>query len=64
MTMAPIWKKCPKCHKKYDWNPDAGNFNCPYCHGLGKSMGGIFDTIFGKKKDTKKSGNEESYSES
>lgn len=64
MTMAPIWKKCPQCHKKYDWNPDAGNFNCPYCRGLEKPMGGIFDTIFGKKKDTKKSSNEESDFES
>lgn len=36
MTIIPILKKCPKCHKKYAWNPDVGNFDCPYCHGLGK----------------------------
>ena len=29
MTMVPMIKKCPKCHKKYSWNPDVGNFNCP-----------------------------------
>jgi len=34
--MIPIQKKCPKCHKKYIWNPDVGNFDCPYCHGLGR----------------------------
>lgn len=49
MTMLPMWKKCPECHKKYDWNPDAGHFNCPYCHGLGKPGGGIWGNIFGKK---------------
>lgn len=46
MTMVPMWKKCPKCHKKYAWNPDVGNFNCPYCHGLGKSESGILGKIF------------------
>lgn len=51
MTILPMWKKCPKCHMKYDWNPDAGHFNCPYCLGLGKPGGGILENIFGKKKD-------------
>lgn len=46
MTMVPMWKTCPKCHRKYEWNPDVGKFNCSYCHGLGK-QGKIFD----KKKD-------------
>lgn len=49
MTMVPMWKKCPKCHRKYGWNPDVGNFNCPYCHGLGKPGGGILENVFGKK---------------
>ena len=52
MTMLPMWKKCPKCHKKYDWNPDVGHFNCPYCHGLGKPGGGILGIIFENKKDS------------
>lgn len=51
MTMVPIWKKCPKCHKKYSWNPDLAHFTCPYCYGLGKSSNGFLDGIFGKKKD-------------
>lgn len=31
MTMMPIWKTCPRCHRKYDWNPDVGVRTCPYC---------------------------------
>lgn len=58
MTMAPIWKICPRCHRRYDWNPDVGRFGCPYCHGLEKTIGKIVDTIFGKA-DTKESGDEE-----
>ena len=54
MTMLSIWKKCPKCHRKYVWNPDVGNFNCPYCHGLGTQLGELVGSIFGKKKDTLK----------
>jgi len=50
MTIVPMWKICPKCHKKYDWNPDVGNFNCPYCHGLGVPGGGLLDKVFRKKK--------------
>ena len=26
--------------------------DCPYCHELGKPMGGILESILGKKKDT------------
>lgn len=51
MTMVPMWKTCPKCHRKYDWNPDVGKFNCPYCHGLGTPGMNILKKIFGKKKD-------------
>ncbi len=36
MTLLPILKVCPKCHKKYSYNPDLGHLLCPYCHGLGK----------------------------
>ena len=51
MTMVPMWKTCPKCHKKYDWNPDVGRFACPYCRGLGNPGKTILKKIFGKKKD-------------
>lgn len=50
MTMLSIWKKCPKCHRKYVWNPDVGNFNCPYCHGLGTQVGELVGSIFGKRR--------------
>jgi len=49
MTMMPMWKTCPKCHKKYDWNPDVGNITCPNCHGLGNVKSGILDNLFSKK---------------
>jgi len=48
MTMVPMWKTCPKCHKRYDFNPDVGNFNCPYCHGLGNPIASAIKSIFGK----------------
>ena len=51
MTIVPIYKTCPKCKKKYSWNPDVGKFNCPYCGGLGKP-GKLSEKILsGKKKD-------------
>lgn len=31
MTLIPMWKKCPKCHRMYSWNPDVGNLFCPDC---------------------------------
>ena len=34
MTMAFRLKRCPKCHKRYEWNPDVGKVQCPYCKGL------------------------------
>lgn len=36
MSIRAIWKICPKCHKRYEWNPDVGILVCPYCHGVGK----------------------------
>jgi len=51
MTMMPMYKTCPKCHKKYSWNPDVGKMFCPHCGGVGKTKNGVLDTIFGKKKE-------------
>ena len=51
MTMQPIYKYCPKCHKKYIWNPDVGNFDCPCCHGMGKLERSILNKIAKKKLD-------------
>ena len=50
MTMAPMWKKCPRCHKQYSFNPDVGNFDCPYCHGMGTPLSNLIDKILKKNK--------------
>lgn len=31
MTLIPVYKKCPRCKKKYSWNPDVGHMWCPDC---------------------------------
>lgn len=54
MTMVSEWKICPKCHKKYAWNPDVGKFRCLHCGGLGKKNRIISDVLFGDKKKDKK----------
>ena len=33
MSFVPEWRICPKCKRKYSWDPDVGNFRCPYCSG-------------------------------
>ena len=50
MTLVPMKKRCPKCHKMYDWNPDIGRMWCPKCGGLG--LPGLE-----KEKKEKKHGN-------
>lgn len=52
MTMVPMWKKCPKCHNSYNWNPDVGQFKCPYCGGVGMPLSNLMDLILKKKKKT------------
>ena len=31
MTIAPMYKICPMCLRKYVWNPDVGQLMCPSC---------------------------------
>ena len=56
MTMVPMFKKCPRCKRKYSWNPDVGKMWCPYCGSLripgtgDLPMEKIKEIIFGKKK--------------
>jgi len=47
MTMLPMYKRCRTCGKKYSWNPDVGQFMCPYCLGLD------ILSIFAKGKEKK-----------
>jgi len=35
LTIVPMFKRCPKCKRKYLWNPDIGQMRCPYCGSLG-----------------------------
>ncbi len=37
MTMMPVYKKCPRCNRKYSWNPDVGKMWCPNCGPSGVS---------------------------
>lgn len=56
MTMVPMFKECPRCKRKYLWNPDVGKMWCPYCGsrsipGAGELPLKIIKEIFlGKKK--------------
>lgn len=50
MTLVPERKTCPKCHRKYSWNPDVGKFFCPYCLGMGTPLTNLADRVFNKKK--------------
>ena len=43
MTMMPMFKICPKCKKKYSWNPDVGKMSCPRCGSLG--LPGVGDIV-------------------
>ena len=58
MTIIPMFKMCPKCKKKYSWNPDVGKINCPRCGYLGlPGAGNIIENIVYeilKKKGKKK----------
>jgi DNA-directed RNA polymerase subunit RPC12/RpoP len=44
MSIITMWKKCPKCGRKYTYNPSTGDLGliCPYCALKPKK-------VFGKK---------------
>lgn len=31
LTIMPMWKRCYRCGRIYDKNPDVGVRSCPYC---------------------------------
>lgn len=37
MSMMPIYKVCPRCRRRYLWNPDTGQTGCPNCGGMKKA---------------------------
>lgn len=53
MSIVPIWRRCLKCHRMYDWNPDVGNYKCPYCFGIEKVKGGKLSNWLKKKQKQK-----------
>lgn len=50
MTIVPMMKRCPVCHKRYSWNPDVGQFRCPYCGGNGEAKKDILRGLIEKLK--------------
>ena len=52
MTVHPMYKTCPKCHKKYKFNPDVrqGMF-CPHCGGTGLTKDNPLKKIINQIKD-------------
>ena len=58
MTIMPQWKICPRCHKRYDWNPDVGVMGCPYC--MEKDMKQLkkVESLFVKKNKDEKDDSE------
>lgn len=36
MTMVPMYKICPRCKRRYYWNPDVGKMWCPHCSSFGQ----------------------------
>ncbi len=51
MTMVPEWRNCPRCRKKYSWNPDVGKITCPYCaEAVKNSSESLLSKIFGNRK--------------
>ena len=47
MTIVPQYKICPRCKRRYSWNPDIGQMWCPFCGP--KSTAGAGDILWVKK---------------
>ena len=45
MTAIPIYKVCPKCCRRYLWNPAAGRTGCPHSGGTRKIVKGLLGII-------------------
>jgi len=51
MSFIPMEKKCPKCKKKYTYNPDMGQgLYCPYCAKFGLPPKNTLEDILRKKQ--------------
>jgi len=53
MSILPMYRICPKCNRRYSFNPSVGKIFCPYCErnqlaGMGGKLMGK-ETSKGKK---------------
>lgn len=52
MSIVPMMKKCPKCKKKYSWNPDVMvGLYCPHCAEMGLPPQTTLEEILRKNKE-------------
>ena len=52
MSIIPMMKKCPKCKKKYSWNPDVMvGLYCPHCAEMGLPPQTTLEEILRKNKE-------------
>ena len=55
MTIRPEYRICPKCKRRYSWNPDVGKMWCPSCGpSLMKEGGKIILDLLKNKAGKKK----------
>ena len=55
MSFVPEYRICPKCKRKYSWDPDVGHLTCPYCSGEKKAHTDLLNIVkyFFKKRENK-----------
>lgn len=54
MTIRADIRHCKKCGNMWSWNPDVGNFKCPYCTKKEMEQVKGLAGIIGLDKDNKK----------
>lgn len=54
MTIRADIRHCKKCGNIWSWNPDVGNFKCPYCTKKEMEQVKGLAGIIGLDKDNKK----------
>lgn len=55
MSILPMQKVCPKCKRKYNFNPDVGEgLVCPYCKGSGIAIKDVIKKNLHQASDKRK----------
>lgn len=47
MSILPMYRICPKCNRRYSFNPSVGKIFCPYCER--SQFSGMGGKIIGKE---------------